>query len=117
MKKIFCITMSVIIMFSLVCPIQARAEELLLLESGITEDNVYYEIYGQVLQPNATTLHVTRYVTFKGRVTPPAQLPWQEIVNGVKYNGVLKLIDVVYIKKDDTTTATYTGTLTYNTNQ
>ncbi len=109
--------MSVIIMFSLACPIQAKAEELHMLENGITEDDVYYEVYGEVLQPDATTLPVTRYVTYKGRVIPPAQLSWQEIANGIKYSGVLTLIDVVYIKKDDTTTAKYTGILTYNSYQ
>lgn len=88
MKKIFCISMSFIFIFALAFSVQAKAEELLLLESGITEDEVYYEVYGEVFQPDATTLPVTRYVTYKGRVTPPAQLPWRETVNGIEYSPI-----------------------------
>lgn len=109
--------MSVIIMVSLACPIQARAEELLLFENGTTEEDVYFEVYGEVLQPNATTLPVTRYVTYQGKLIPPAQLPWKESANGIKYEGVLTLKGYTYLRKDNITTATYTGTLTYNSYQ
>lgn len=109
--------MSLIIMVSLVCPIEVKAEELFLLENGTTEEDVYYEVYGEVLQPDATTLPVTRYVTYQGKITPPAQLPWNESANGIEYSGVLTLKRYTYIREDNITTATYIGILTYNSYQ
>ncbi len=117
MKKMRFPLFSFILMLSMILPIHSKAAELPLITSGHTENGIYYEIHGESLHPDATTAPVTRYVTFQGKVIPPGQMSWEETVDGIRYSGTLQLSSYFYIKKDNTTSATYKGILNYYLNQ
>ena len=112
MKKYVSILVSYVIMF-MVFSIHVKADEFPLITNEYTEDGICNEAYRESGQPNATTMPVTRYITFEGNVTPPQQFPWQETINGIEYSGTLTLIAYSYMRKDNITVATYRGVLNY----
>lgn len=113
MKKISCNFMKFVLVFAMVCSIHVEAAEIPLVTKGYTEDGSNYEIHREQVQPDATTMPVTRYVTYQGNVTPPKQLSWEETTNGIQYSGTLTRISYVYMRKDNITVATYRGVLNY----
>lgn len=114
MKKIYCILMNAILLLSsAVLPEYNKTDAFSFITNGYTEEGIYYEVHGEYAEPRATTLPVTRYVTYQGNIIPPEQLPWEETAGGIRYSGILTRNSYIYMRKDNITMATYTGTLNY----
>lgn len=113
MKRIYSLLFASILILSLSVSVHAEASYFPLITSGYTEDGTFYEVHGEICSQHSTdSQYVTRYVTYSGKVTVPAQLDWTENINGVNYTGTLSLIRYSYNKIENKTNATYAGTLT-----
>lgn len=94
-------------------PTYAKTPETSLRVCHHDREDADYETSGKNRQPGSATLPVTRYVACQGSILPPKQNLWQETADGINYSGTLTLFDYTYTKKDNLTTATYKGALTY----
>lgn len=106
---------SLLIITILICfpSISAHAEtnQLPFIESGYTDEGVYYEVHGEPLsQYFSISQSVIRQVTYQGEINPPQQIYWEETMHGITYRGTLQLSQLIYVKNQ--TIASYTGTLT-----
>lgn len=89
-------------------------ENMVLLDSGYTEDGVYYEVFGEPINVNVgarVLLDVDRTVVYVGEVFPPETMEWTEKISGVEMSGTLYLQSFLYNARTNRTTAYYSGTL------
>jgi len=113
MRRIYSLLLTSALILSLSVPVCAESAELPLITSGYTDEYIFYEVHGEIYSlRSGDSQFVTRYVTYSGKVTPQAQLPWTENINGAIYTGTLYLVHQSYNKIENITNATYQGTLT-----
>lgn len=99
-----------------VSAMELRKESRVFLESGYTEEGIYYEIYEvesvseNDIRSSATGgVEITREVIYYGIVTPPRNINHSSTINGMVYYGTLNLYKIV--TGDDKTYAYYSGTI------
>lgn len=96
---------------SLSVPVHAETDQLPFIQSGYTEDGIYYEVHGEPpAQYRSISQEVTRQVTYEGKVNPPQQLYWEEQIYGITYTGTLQLVGLIY--RNNQTIASYKGIIT-----
>ena len=113
MKQICCVLACFILSLSIFFPIHVKKSNIFRVENTVIKESIGLDMCGEHVRGNVTTMPIIRYVTYRGNIIPPLQLPWQETSDGVKYEGILTLTSYTYMRKDDMTTAAYTGVLTY----
>ena len=112
MKKIVIIISGFLLFTLLSLPVHAA--EGAQISEGYTSDGVHYTVYTIDPSPNTTlaigdTLNVQREFHYAGIITPPSQVTWTEIHNGITYTGTLKLYNFSF--KNGNTIACYKGTI------
>ena len=106
--------MMLIIMSTLSIDVCARELDTAFIRHGITEEGINYQIYGETLSINESSITVTRTIVFEGNVNPSISLPWSENIDGINYSGTLYIVNINYNKTTNKTTVLYQGTLYKN---
>ena len=110
MKLLYRLALTTVLALSLSVPVHAETDQLPFIQSGYTEDGIYYEVHGEPpAQYRSISQEVTRQVTYEGKVNPPQQLYWEEQIYGITYTGNLQLVNLVY--GNNQTTAYYKGVI------
>lgn len=112
MKKSIYLILALLFTLTFSINTYAQEPELLIIQSGISEEGISYQVYGNTLSTTANSITVSRTIIYDGKVAPPRTYPWTEYIDGAKYSGTLQLSSLSYDYDTNKTTAVYNGTLT-----